>query len=167
MKLKEQAVLQKSVWLIPGCSGEGAGVLDSVEDKLQGAPQCVAWKYETATTGGLFGKRNPLTLVVSDDLLPEHRVCITTHSWGGNLCCAWLLLAAPNLVQSLLRFTETHDSKARYRVDDILAPLDQVEVFCLSTSTFNATKAAIDDLTREKEIDANKTTGFDDLANAT
>ena len=165
MRLKEQAVLQKSIWLLPGCSGEGAGVLDSIEGKLEGTPQCVAWKYQTMTTRGLIAKRNPMSLLVTDSQLPEHRAVITIQNWGANLCIAWLLLAAPGVVQSLARVSLTSRHQ-QSRVDDTLDPFDQIELHCLSTTTFNATKAALDDLAREREIDAKQTSGFDDLVNA-
>lgn len=164
MKLSTQAVLEKSVWLIQGSSGEGAGVLDSIEEKLESAPQSIAWKYQTMTAKGLFAKRNPLSLLVTDTLLPEHRVVVTTQNWGGNLCCAWLLLASPGVVHGLRRYLENRDSKERFRVDDIMDPLDQVELHCLSTSTYLATKGAIDDLSREREVAAKQTSGFEDLS---
>ncbi len=164
MKLQEQAVLKRQVWLLSGSVGEGVTVLDAITDKLDGTPKCVSWKYQTAN-GGVFRQRNPLSLIVTDSLIPEHRVCITAHNWGGKkLCIAWLLLAAPSLVQSIRRYAETQKRDARYRVDDMLNPFDQVELHCLSTVTYEATKAVIDDIAQAKKVVAAKSTGFDDLA---
>ena len=67
LTLKDAKIVQKWSALLPGCQGEGPGLLKSIQERLASyeAPG-LSWKEESASTGfmkGLMGKRRDVLVV--------------------------------------------------------------------------------------------------------
>lgn len=153
LNLKDGKIMQKWSVLLPGCQGEGPGLLKTIQDRLASyeAPG-LTWKEESASTGfmkGLMGKRRDV-LVVRNEKFPEALVCVGAQDYGRFLYVVWYLTAAPKLLN------QVRSAAAGEMFLDELDVFDQQDVEAYASVTRMAVVTTTDEFAKKKNIDLDR-----------
>jgi len=168
--LRAESIADESHQLLPGCGGEGVGLLASLQRQLaRAAVPGVHWHEESVATGclrGFLGDRRDF-LVVCSSRSPEHRVLIGCREHGSDLAISRYLVVSPCLRRDLRRALRIGvDRSSRFDIGSELDPFEMQDLLAFLSVVRQALEAAVRGLLaahRDKPDDA----GFpDDAADA-
>lgn len=153
MNLKDGKIAQKYSALLPGCQGEGPGLIKIIQDRLSSYEvKGLSWKEESASTGllkGLMGKRRDV-LVVRNEQFSEWLVCIGAQDYGRFLYVVWYLTTSPRFLNKM-----RGAAVGEMLVDD-LDVFDQQDVEAYASVTRMAVVAATDELAKKHQLDLDR-----------
>jgi hypothetical protein len=153
LTLKDAKIVQKWSALLPGCQGEGPGLLKSIQERLASyeAPG-LSWKEESASTGfmkGLMGKRRDV-LVVRNEKFPEWLVVVGAQDYGRFLYVVWYMTAAPKFLNQI------RSADAGEVLVDELDVFDQQDVEAYASVTRMAVVSTTDEFAKKKNLDLDR-----------
>ncbi len=155
LTLKDAKIVRQWSAMLPGCQGEGPGLVKIVQDTLaHDEVPGVSWKEESASTGllkGLMGKRRDV-LVVRHEKYTEWLVCIGAQDYGRFLNVSWYLTVSPsfmNKVRGAASAVAGEGNMFLYELD----VFDQQDVDAFASVTRMAVHAATEQLAKNRQLD--------------
>lgn len=150
LSLKDGKIVREWSTILPGCQGEGTGLLETIQQKL-GSYEVpgLSWKEESASTGfmkGLMGKRRNV-LVVRNEQFSEWLVCIGAQDYGRFLNVVWYLTTSPRFLNKM------RGAAAGEVLVDELDVFDQQDVNAYASVTRMAVVSATEEFAKKRELD--------------
>lgn len=160
LSLKDAKIMDQWSLMLPGCQGEGPGLMKIVQDTLaHDQVPGLSWKEESASTGllkGLMGKRRDV-LIVRNEKFSEYLVCIGAQDYGRFLNVVWYFTASPSLMAKLRGggLTGLATGGNQFILAD-LDVFDQQDVSAFVAVTRMATQAATEQLAKMRQLDIDR-----------
>ncbi len=160
LTLKDAKIMDQWSVMLPGCQGEGPGLMQAVQQTLSSYEvDGLSWKEESASTGllkGLMGKRRDV-LVVRHEKFNEWLVCIGAQDYGRFLNVVWYLTASPGLMSKLRGggVVGLATGGGQFVLGD-LDVFDQQDVSAFVAVTRMATQAAAEQLAQKRQLNIDR-----------
>ena len=153
MNLKDGKIVQKYSAMLPGCQGEGPGLIKTIQDRLASYEvPGLSSKEESASAGllkGLMGKRRDF-LVVHNEQFSEWLVCIGARDYGRFLYVVWYLTTSPKFLNKV------RSAAAGDILVDELDVFDQQDVEAYASVTRMAVVSATDEFAKKHQLDLDR-----------
>lgn len=155
LTLKDAKIMDQWSLMLPGCQGEGPGIVQAVQQKLASFEfPGLSWKEESASTGllkGLMGKRRDV-LVVRNEKFSEWLVCIGAQDYGRFLNVSWYLTVSPGFMNKVRGAASAVAGEGNMFLN-VLDVFDQQDVSAYAAATRMATQIAVQEITQKRELD--------------
>lgn len=159
MSLKDAKIMDQWSVMLPGCQGEGPGLIQVVQQKLSSYEcQDITWKEESASTGlmkSLMGKRRDV-LVVRNEKFSEWMVCMGAQDYGRFLNVVWYLTASPSVMSKFRGGGVVGLATGGGFVLPDLDVFDQQDVSAYVAVTRMAVRAAAEELAEKRQLDIDR-----------
>jgi len=145
--LRAENIADESHQLLPGCGGEGVGLLAGLERQLaRAAAPDVHWYEESVATGfwrALLGDRRDF-FVVFCSRFPEHHVLVGCRDHGSDLTVSRYLVVSPCLRRDLRRALRLGTDQAyRFDIGSELDPFEFEDLMAFLSVVRQALEAAV------------------------
>ena len=160
LSLKDAKIIDQWSVMLPGCQGEGPGIVKIVSDTLaRDEFPGLSCKEESASTGllkGLMGKRRDV-LIVRNEKFSEYLACVGAQDYGRFLNVVWYFTASPSLTSKFRGggMVGLASGGGQFALPD-LDVFDQQDVSAFVAVTRMATQAAAEQLAKKRQLDLDR-----------